>query len=301
MSPGPQPDGDGRDVHMGHVSEMTTVARDGAAEERQKPTGSRSVASGSQNRTRITVFVPPADTKSGVEQLSPIPGETQDEADVWGPLDKGPRWVEDSGLMGMGLEYSHMRIMTPAPSLYLQPGSRFVGTQQSKRQRYEVEVEIKHVDMRESFMCGHLTIQGLADDHPTLTTYFEGEIIGSKYGFVTQHQEWGASEKIDFSHWNKFTAFRPYQKQMRKGVQTLIKDVDQKENIFMRWKEHFLVPDHRIRTIRNASFEGFYYVCFNQAKGEISGIYFHRKSENFQQLELKYVENRGCFGAVEFR
>ncbi|KAH6856375.1 vacuolar import and degradation protein-domain-containing protein [Chaetomium sp. MPI-CAGE-AT-0009] len=279
MSPGPQPDGDGRDVHMGHVSERTTVARDGAAEERQKPTGSRSVTSGSQNRTRVTVFVPPGDTKSTAEQLSPIPGETQDEADVWGPLDKGPRWVEDSGLMGMGLEYSHMRIMTPAPSLYLQPGSRFVGTQQSKRQRYEVEVEIKHVDMRESFMCGHLTIQGLADDHPTLTTYFEGEIIGSKYGFVTQHQEWGASEKIDFSHWNKFTAFRPYQKQMRKGVQTLIKDVDQKENIFMRWKEHFLVPDHRIRTIRNASFEGFYYVCFNQAKGEISGIYFHRKSE----------------------
>ncbi|EAQ87842.1 hypothetical protein CHGG_04461 [Chaetomium globosum CBS 148.51] len=298
MSPGPQPDGDSRDVHMRHVPGRTTTTRDGAAEERQKPTdvdedmrlaaaelshggavgGSGGVASGSRERTRTTACEPPSETKSRAEQLLPIPVETH-EADVWGPLDKGPRWVEDSGLMGMGLEYSHMRVMTPAPSLYLQAGSRFVGTQQSKRQRYEVEVEIKHVDMRESFMCGHLTIQGLADDHPTLTTYFEGEIIGSKHGFVTQHQEWGASEKVDFQHWSKFTAFRPYQKQMRKGTQTLIKDLDQRENIFMRWKEHFLVPDHRIRTIRNASFEGFYYVCFNQVKGEISGIYFHRKSE----------------------
>lgn len=120
---------------------------------------------------------------------------------------------------------------------------------------------------------------GLTDDHPTLTTYFEGEIIGTKYGFVTQHQGWGASEKIDFSHWSKFTAFQQYSKRVRKGGNTVINDVDQRENIFMRWKEHFLVPDHRVRTINGASFEGFYYICFNQAKGEVSGIYFHSKSE----------------------
>ena len=47
----------------------------------------------------------------------------------------------------------------------------------------------------------------------------------------------------------------------------------------MRWKEHFLVPDHRVRTINGASFEGFYYISFNQIKGEVSGIYFHSKSE----------------------
>lgn len=47
----------------------------------------------------------------------------------------------------------------------------------------------------------------------------------------------------------------------------------------MRWKEHFLVPDHRVRTISGASFEGFYYICFNQVQGEVNGIYFHSKSE----------------------
>jgi hypothetical protein len=58
------------------------------------------------------------------------------------------------------------------------------------------------VDMRESFLCGYLSMQGqnnlviahlrvsmlmclhipgLTADHPILIIYFEGEIIGSKY------------------------------------------------------------------------------------------------------------------------
>lgn len=91
----------------------------------------------------------------------------------------------------------------------------------------------------------------------------------------------------------------------------------------MRWKEYFLVPDHRVRTISGASFEGFYYICFNQVEGTVSGIYFHAKSEKsvtpflvfesrwyadhsspkfrYQQLELKHVEDHGCTPAIEFR
>jgi hypothetical protein len=53
----------------------------------------------------------------------------------------------------------------------------------------------------------------------------------------------------------------------------------------MRWKEHFLVPDHRVRTISGASFEGFYYICFNQCQGTVSGIYFHAKSEKYGDLK----------------
>jgi hypothetical protein len=52
----------------------------------------------------------------------------------------------------------------------------------------------------------------------------------------------------------------------------------------MRWKEYFLVPDHRVRTISGASFEGFYYICFNQVSGGIEGIYFHAKSEKYGYL-----------------
>lgn len=69
----------------------------------------------------------------------------------------------------------------------------------------------------------------------------------------------------------------------------------------MRWKEYFLVPDHRVKSISGASFEGFYYICFDQRKGSVSGIYFHAKSEKYQQLELLHVDDGGCVGAVEFR
>lgn len=84
----------------------------------------------------------------------------------------------------------------------------------------------------------------------------------------------------------------------------------------MRWKEYFLVPDHRVRTINGASFEGFYYICFNQISGDIEGIYFHAKSEKydshhfsryakltpnrFQRLNLKHLQDHGCHGAMEF-
>jgi len=199
----------------------------------------------------------------------------------------------------MGYDFSNVRLIPTSPSSFLRAGSRFRGTQQSERQVYEVQVEIKHVDMRESFLCGYLRIQGLTEDHPTLTTYFEGEIIGSKYSFLTQHQDWGSSDKVDLQHWAKFSAFRPFQKQAKKGIP--IPGLTQRDNIFMRWKEHFLVPDHRVRTISGASFEGFYYICFNQIQGNVSGIYFHAKSERFQQLELKHVEDKGCTPALEFR
>ncbi|KAG5952097.1 hypothetical protein E4U53_001618 [Claviceps sorghi] len=67
----------------------------------------------------------------------------------------------------MGSEYPNVRAIPSAPSSYLRPGSRFYGTQQSERQVYEVQVELKNVNMAESFLCGYLRIQGLTEDHPT--------------------------------------------------------------------------------------------------------------------------------------
>ena len=79
-------------------------------------------------------------------------------------------------------------------------------------------------------------------------------------------------------HWGRFPAWRPLAKQAKKP-DFHYKNGAQRENIFMRWKESFLVPDHRVREIMGASFEGFYYICFNQVLGTVSGIYFHAKSE----------------------
>ncbi|QIX02405.1 hypothetical protein AMS68_007922 [Peltaster fructicola] len=187
-----------------------------------------------------------------------------------------------------------------AASSFLRPGSRFHGTQRSDRQVYDVQVEIKDVNMDESFLCGYLRIQGLTDDHPTLTTFFEGEIIGPKHLFKTTNTSWGSTEKVDLQHWARFPAWRPLAKSAKSPNFTL-KNFQQREHLFMRWKEYFLVPDHRVKTITGASFEGFYYICFNQCDGQVSGIYFHAKSEKYQQLELQHVEDHGCMAAMEFR
>ncbi|KAL2835909.1 vacuolar import and degradation protein-domain-containing protein [Aspergillus pseudoustus] len=200
----------------------------------------------------------------------------------------------------LNYEFSNIRLLPNYTSSFLRPGSKFTGTQQSDRQVYNVDVEIKHVDMAESYLCGYLRIQGLTEDHPTLTTFFEGEIIGTKHTFKTRNESWGASEKTDMHHWARFPAWRPLAKQAKRPDFTYW-DFAERDHIFMRWKEHFLVPDHRVRTISGASFEGFYYICFNQVEGTVSGIYFHAKSEKYQQLDLRHVENHGCTPAMEFR
>ena len=71
-------------------------------------------------------------------------------------------WGAHTSMLGLGYEYADPRVIPVSPSTYLRPGSRFHGTQQSERQRYDVQVEIKHVDLRESFLCGYLRIQGKA-------------------------------------------------------------------------------------------------------------------------------------------
>jgi len=208
-----------------------------------------------------------------------------------------------SSISSLSYEFSNIRLLPNHCCSFLRSGSKFVGTQQSERQVYNVDVEIKHVDMAESYLCGYLRIQGLTEDHPTLTTFFEGEIIGTKHTFQTRHASWGATEKSDMHHWSQFPAWRPLSKQARKPDFTY-RNFAQREHIFMRWKEYFLVPDHRVRTISGASFDGFYYICFSQVEGSISGMYFHAKSENeyrYQQLELKHVDDHGCCPAIEFR
>ena len=89
-------------------------------------------------------------------------------------------------------------------------------------------------------------------------------------------------------HWARFPSWRPLAKQAKKP-DFHYKNFTQRESIFMRWKEYFLVPDHRVREIMGASFEGFYYICFNQVAGTVSGIYFHAKSEKYDFLSFVAV------------
>ncbi|KAJ7632751.1 vacuolar import and degradation protein-domain-containing protein [Roridomyces roridus] len=222
----------------------------------------------------------------------------------------------------------------------LYPGASFQGTQKSGRNSYDVTVTIVDVDFASSFLCGYLRIRGLTDDWPELTTYFDAEIIGPRYGFLTQ-QNWGASEQADTVHWARFPAFRHVKGELKKPHLTM-PDRD-RGAVFMRWKERFLVPDHRVQEINGASFAGFYYVCvdFNPAPTHdepeamlepdteqlssppphrkqrrdssvchslpthprpalMSGFYFHQNSEPYQQLTLSHIPERTS-SSFEFR
>ena len=54
----------------------------------------------------------------------------------------------------------HPQLIQTHLSSMLRAGSKFRGTQQSDSQKYSVEVDIKTVDMCESFICGYLRIEG---------------------------------------------------------------------------------------------------------------------------------------------
>ncbi|KAF8506358.1 vacuolar import and degradation protein-domain-containing protein [Hysterangium stoloniferum] len=153
-------------------------------------------------------------------------------------------------------DISYLRVRSHSQDC-LYPGAMFSGTQKSGRSSYEVSVTIVDVDFSSSFLCGYLRIRGLTDDWPELTTYFDAEIIGSRYGFITDN--WGASETEDMTHWGRFPAFHRVKSEIRGPRHTMRERA--RDCVFMRWKERFLVPDHRVRDINGASFAGFYYVC----------------------------------------
>ncbi|KAL3178850.1 hypothetical protein MRX96_009518 [Rhipicephalus microplus] len=172
-------------------------------------------------------------------------------------------------------------IMPPLPANSQQPGvtrsllyngSRFQGQQKSKGNSYDVEVVLQ--------------IKGLTEEYPTLTTFFDGEIISEKYPFLTR--KWDADEEVDKKHWSKFGAFEGYTKTFNCDNFNYT-ELKATENVFMRWKEHFLVPDHTIKDINGASFAGFYYICFQKKSSTIEGYYYHRSSEWYQSLTLRHV------------
>ncbi|XP_054958192.1 glucose-induced degradation protein 4 homolog [Pan paniscus] len=134
-------------------------------------------------------------------------------------------------------------------------------------------------------------------EYPTLTTFFEGEIISKKHPFLTR--KWDADEDVDRKHWGKFLAFYQYAKSFNSD------DFDYEElkngdYVFMRWKEQFLVPDHTIKDISGASFAGFYYICFQKSAASIEGYYYHRSSEWYQSLNLTHVPEHSA-PIYEFR
>lgn len=103
----------------------------------------------------------------------------------------------------------------------LYPGAKFTGEQKSNKQKYMgkdhflslkcfnnrkvlkfsglVEVQIDYINWEQSYICGCLNIFGLTETDPSITTFFNGEIIGNSFPFLTR--KWDASFEVDEKHW----------------------------------------------------------------------------------------------------
>ncbi|KAI5965192.1 uncharacterized protein KGF55_001412 [Candida pseudojiufengensis] len=234
---------------------------------------------------------------------------------------------------------------------FLQPNAQFIGEQQSGKSKFRIKVEFKSIDLKNSLITGFLQINGLTKDHQEITTYFKGEIINNpllnklsssssssrvnnfkNYSFISENKNWGSYPQNDFEHWKKLTnSMNLNNEEFLKKLNKIQLGLEGSKNIYMRWKEEFLLPDSRIKQIPNASFEGFYYIVLNIGdedwnldeedgndfnvgkdeqlnekfmksikKGDINGLYYHNSSEKFQSLSLNYVENHGVSNIFDF-
>ena len=117
---------------------------------------------------------------------------------------------------------------------------------------------MQDVNLASSTLSGSLTIHDLTPNDPELTTYFDGEIIGSRFGFLTPEPSWGATGEGDLAHWERFGApFRAVKGELCAPDLTLRGgERGERGVIFMRWKERFLMPNHRVTSVAGASFAG---------------------------------------------
>lgn len=104
----------------------------------------------------------------------------------------------------------------------------------------------------------------------------------------------------DGRHWSRFAHFiRRHEQHWRDPNYHF--DHTGEEMLYMRWKEEFLVPDHRVKEISGASYEGFYYMAFDVHKRSWEGFYFHRNSEEFQSITLRQRAANGPSPSYQYR
>lgn len=177
------PPDEGRERHAPREERVAAATQPGAAED----------VIVSQRDTRAGTQVPTPEPESGSSTLDSLQsdqatkGEHVEEAGLtpepWSPAATSPEAPSDNdarlahtmsstaispGHDGAScplyLDYPEMaqgrQIGIHSTTSYLRPGSRFRGTQQSDRQVYDVQVELKDVNLEESRLCGYLRIQG---------------------------------------------------------------------------------------------------------------------------------------------
>lgn len=112
---------------------------------------------------------------------------------------------------------------------------QFTGYQISGYKRYQVTVNLKTVDLPKKdctslspHLSGFLSIRGLTNQHPEISTYFEAYAVNHKeLGFLSSSwkdepvlNEFKATDQTDLEHWINFPSFRQLFLMSQKTVST---------------------------------------------------------------------------------
>lgn len=201
---------------------------------------------------------------------------------------------------------------------FLKPKMKFSGFQISGYKKYQVTVTLQTTHFPISgagsnsgtvvpHLTGFLTIKGLTNYLPEISTFFEGyAVTDNAFGFFSSTwnklKDFTATDEIDLEHWLNFPSFKELFGEGKSNLHdgSYIEDYINKRFIFMRWKEKFLVPDAFVDLVEGASYDGFYYIVHDQLTGNVQGFYFHKDAERFQQLELLPYAEDTAHSSFEF-
>ncbi|PVH16522.1 uncharacterized protein CXQ87_004816 [Candidozyma duobushaemuli] len=183
----------------------------------------------------------------------------------------------------------------------------------------------KHIDKYAEFFMNdpavHKDVPRLQNQYLRPNAKFVGEQQSGAYRYDIKVELKSVdlvSSINDIDHWRTLTraSSSMSEEHLLSKLRSIHAGDSDNQYIYMRWKEEFLLPDSRIKQLKNASFEGFYYVvlnigggasnnsgdCFSSRiiPGTISGLYYHTQNDKFQSLSLRYVEDRESSYTFDF-
>ncbi|OIR58029.1 MAG: cytoplasmic vesicle protein, Vid24 family [Amphiamblys sp. WSBS2006] len=160
----------------------------------------------------------------------------------------------------------------------LRSGSVFEGTQLDYVGHLEARIILKHFDKERQCLAGYFEIKRHRKDRPILTTFFDGEVIGDRHKFETGR--WGSTVSQDKKGWEMFAEFEEHRELLARPEKTF--NPFQRENVFMRWKEHYTAPDCHLK-VPGVSIDGFYYLVYDLSARKITGMYNSPQTTRMQR------------------
>lgn len=103
---------------------------------------------------------------------------------------------------------------------FLKPRMKFTGYQVSGYKKYQVIVDLQTVDLPTTpattttpHLTGFLTIRGLTNQHPEITTFFESFTVMDTIGFLSscipeELNAYKGNDHVDLEHWLNFPCFK---------------------------------------------------------------------------------------------